>query len=57
MSPIVSLVVPTSTAPTLLAYASGLLTDPGVLAVVAVVVGVPFGFYIIKKLISLIPKK
>ena len=57
MTPIVSIVVPTSTAPTLLAYASGLLTDPGLLAVIAVVVGVPFGFYVLRKVIALIPKR
>ena len=57
MTPIVTLTVPTSTAPTLLAYANGLLQDPGLLAVLLVVVGIPFGFYIIKKVISLIPKK
>ena len=57
MTPLVSLVVPTSTAPNLLAYANGLLQDPGLLTVLLVVVGVPFGFYIIKKVIALVPKK
>lgn len=57
MSPIVTLTIPTTTAPQLLAYANGLLQDPGLLAVLLVVVGIPFGFYIIKKVISLIPKK
>lgn len=49
--------VPTSTATTLLANVSSQIQDPGTLAVLAVVVGIPFAFYVIKKLIALVPKR
>lgn len=49
--------IPTSTAANLMAQASGVFTDPGMLSVILVVVGVPFGFYLAKKIISLIPKR
>lgn len=49
--------IPTSTSASLTANVTSLLADPGLLAVVLIVAGVPFGFYVIKKLIGLIPKK
>lgn len=49
-------VIPTSTAPNLLANVSQLLADPGTLAVIVVAVGVPFGFYVLHQLIGLVPK-
>jgi hypothetical protein len=48
---------PTSTASDLTANVSSLISDPGLLTLVVLVVAVPFGFYVIKKLIALIPKK
>jgi hypothetical protein len=47
--------LPTSTAPTLMAYAGGLLTDPGTMLLFAMIVGVPLGFVFIRYLISLVP--
>jgi len=41
----------------MLGYAAGLFQDPGTLALLMVIVGIPFGFYIIKKVISLVPKR
>jgi hypothetical protein len=38
-----------------LAYVSGIMTDAWVL--IALAVGVPFAFYVIKKLIGLLPKR
>ena len=49
--------VPTSTATALTAAVSDTLSDPGMLAVIGVVVGIPFAFYVIRKLISLVPKR
>ena len=49
--------IPTSTADSLVANAISVVKDPGMLLLLLVVVGVPFGFYVIKKLISLIPKR
>jgi hypothetical protein len=49
-------VVPTSTASNLLAQAGTLLSDPGTLSVVVLAAGIGFGFYIITRLIGLIPK-
>jgi hypothetical protein len=53
----VNFTIPTSTAGSLVANAISVVQDPGMLAVLLVVVGVPFGFYLIKKIISLIPKR
>jgi len=52
---VTSFSVPTSTAPTLMAYASGLLANPGFLAIIALIIGVPFAFWAIDKLIALVP--
>jgi len=49
--------IPTSTATTLTASVTDVIADPGMLAVIGVVVGIPFAFYVIKKLISLVPKR
>lgn len=49
--------VPTSTATDLLANVSSQISDTGTLTLVLAVVGIPFAFYVIKKLIALIPKK
>jgi hypothetical protein len=48
--------IPTSTASTLLASVGDVVSDPGMLAILAVVLGVPFAFYVIKKVKALIPK-
>jgi hypothetical protein len=50
-------VIPTSTASSLVANAISVIKDPGMLLVLLVVVGVPFGFYIMKKISSVIPKR
>ena len=47
--------LPASTTDSLFAYAGGLFSDLWVL--IAVAIGVPLGFYVIKKVIALIPKK
>lgn len=52
-----SYIIPTSTAGSLVANAVSLITDPGTLAVLLVCGGVPFGFWLAKKLIGLIPKR
>lgn len=48
--------VPSTTASTLLANVSSQISDAGTLAVVALAAGVPLAFYVIKRLIGLIPK-
>lgn len=48
--------VPTSTASTLLANVTSQFSDTGTLAVVAIAAGVPLAFYVIRKVIGLIPK-
>jgi hypothetical protein len=50
-------VVPTSTASSFTANISSQLGDPGTLLVVGLAAGIPLAFYVIKKLIGLIPKK
>jgi hypothetical protein len=49
--------VPSSTVTTLLANVTSQISDAGTLAVVCLAAGIPFAFYVIKKLIALIPKK
>ena len=46
-----------STATSLMANVSSFVGDSGVLTIVLVVVAIPLAFYIIRKLIGLIPKK
>jgi len=48
--------VPTSTGAELLANVSSQFADPGTLAIVALAAGIPFAFYVIRKLIGLVPK-
>lgn len=48
--------VPTSTASDFLANVTSTLSDPGLLAVVAVAAAIPLAFYVIHQLIGLIPK-
>ena len=48
--------IPTSTASSLTANISSQLSDPGTLLVVALAAGIPLAFYVIKRLIGLIPK-
>ena len=48
---------PTSTASALVANVSSLISDPGLLTLLVLVVAIPFGFYVIKKIISIIPKR
>ena len=49
--------VPTSTVTSLLANVGSQISDTGTLALVVGVVAIPFAFYVIKKLIGIIPKK
>jgi hypothetical protein len=49
--------VPTSTASQLTANISSQVSDPGTLTLLALVAGIPLAFYVIKKLIALIPKR
>lgn len=49
--------VPTSTAGLLTANISSLLSDTGTLSLIALSAGIPLAFYVIKKLIALIPKR
>jgi len=51
------LTIPTTTASTLLASVNDTIADPGMLTLLGVIVGVPFAFYVIKKVIALIPKR
>ncbi len=45
--------IPTSLATTAMGYVGDQITDPGTLAVVAIVVAIPLAFYVIKRLKSL----
>lgn len=49
--------VPTSTASMLTANISSLLSDTGTLTLIALAAGIPLAFYVIKKLIGLLPKR
>lgn len=53
--PIVGLAfsIPTSMATTTLAYFTGFLSDPGMVLVYALVIGLPLGFYVMRNLMSL----
>lgn len=46
--------IPTSTPTDLLANVQDQLADPGTLALVVLIVSVPFAFYVIKKVIGLV---
>jgi hypothetical protein len=48
--------VPTSTPTDLSASMSSQITDPGFLAIVILVAAIPLTFYVVKRLIGLIPK-
>lgn len=48
--------VPTSTATELLANISSQISDSGTLAIIALAAGIPLAFYVIRKVIGLIPK-
>lgn len=48
--------IPTSTAAQLFSTVGDMIADPGMLAIIGVVLGVPFAFYVIKKVRALIPK-
>jgi hypothetical protein len=48
--------VATSTGPSLLANVSSQLTDAGTLVVLAIAAGIPLAFYVIKRLIGIVPK-
>jgi len=52
-----ALTIPTSTVDSLLAQASSQISDPGTLLVIVLALGIPFAFYVIRKLIGLVPKK
>jgi len=45
-----------STATGLMANVSDFVTDSGIMTIVLVVVAIPLAFYVIRKLIALIPK-
>jgi hypothetical protein len=47
--------LPTTAVADITANVGGLITDNWV--IIALVAGVPFGFYVIKKLIALVPKR
>ena len=47
--------VPTSTVASLTANVTSQITDPGTLAVLVLVAGIPLAFYVIHKLLGLIP--
>ena len=49
--------VATGTGSALTANISSQLSDPGTLTVVAIAAGIPLAFYVIKKLIGLLPKR
>jgi len=48
--------VATSVAPSLTANVSSLFNDPGMLLVIAIAAGIPLAFYVIKRVIGLVPK-
>jgi hypothetical protein len=48
--------VPTSTVHDLLASASSILTDPGILGIIAVAIALPLVFYFVRQVIGLLPK-
>jgi hypothetical protein len=52
----IALAVPTSTVATLASYVSGQFADTGTLLVIGLAGGIPLAFYVIKRLIGLIPK-
>jgi len=47
--------IPTSTPADLMAYVGGIFSD--VWIIVALAIGVPLAFYVIKKVIALVPKR
>ena len=48
--------VATGTAAIFLANAASTISDPGVLEVVALAVGIPLAFYVLHQLMGLVPK-
>jgi len=48
--------VPTSTAPSLTANVGDQLGDPGTLSVIGVIAGIYLVFYVIRQLLSMVPK-
>lgn len=51
-----AIVVPTSTASSMLASVGNIITDPGVLAIVVVAVSLPLFFWFVHQMIGLLPK-
>lgn len=49
--------VPATSTDALTAQLSNQISDPGTFAVIVLVIGIPLTFYVIRKLISLFPKK
>jgi hypothetical protein len=47
--------VPSSTVASVVASVSGVLADPGLLGILVLVIGIPFGFWAIKQIIGLFP--
>ena len=47
---------PTSTAASLLSIVGDQFSDTGTLAIVALAAGIPLAFYVIRRLIGLVPK-
>ena len=48
--------VPTSTVSSLLANVTGQIADSGTLLVICLAAGIPLAFYVIRRLIGLVPK-
>jgi hypothetical protein len=48
--------LPSSTAPDALAFVGGQIADPGTYLLILLVVGVPFAFYLVKKIRGVVPK-
>jgi len=48
--------VPSSTASSVLANITSQISDPGTLTILALAAGIPLAFYVIKRLIGLLPK-
>lgn len=48
--------VATGTSAAILTNISALFADPEIKLIICLAAGIPFGFYVIKKLISMVPK-
>jgi uncharacterized membrane protein len=48
--------IPATLGTSFLANVGSQITDPGTLAVIAIVIGLPLAFWVIKRVIGLVPK-